>query len=162
MTLRPLTKWSHVVYQNSRSASSTTSDKVRQIIGWTLVCVSIHLECWLDKAKVKIVTWAAVSVACLQQFNYNSVFKIWQCECNWRGFNLHLMHIRWMQINFAFKKNQVWNGVKWLLMSAQISQLSTLFILDNRKKQCSTILTSVGSLILSDNRWEKEMVDYFH
>ena len=42
---------------------STTSDKVRQIIERTLVCVSIHLECWLDKARVEIVTWAAVGVA---------------------------------------------------------------------------------------------------
>ena len=80
MKMRLLTKWSHVVCQNSHCTSSTTSDKVRQIhvIGWTLVCVSIHLECWLDKTKVEIVTWAAVGVARQQQFSYNSAFKIWQ------------------------------------------------------------------------------------
>ena len=50
---RPLTKWSYVVLRNSCSTLSTTSDKARQIIGWTLVCVSIHLECWLDKARAK-------------------------------------------------------------------------------------------------------------
>ena len=50
---------------------STTSDKVRQIIGRTLVCVSIHLECWLDKARVEIVAWAAVGVACQRQFGYD-------------------------------------------------------------------------------------------
>ena len=72
---RPLTKWALVVRQNSRSTSSTTSDKVRQIIGLTLVCVLIHLECWLGKARVEIVTWAAVSVASQQQFSYNSVIK---------------------------------------------------------------------------------------
>ena len=39
------------------------------------MCVSIHLECWLGKARVEIVTWAAVSVASQQQFSYNSVIK---------------------------------------------------------------------------------------
>ena len=42
----------------------------------TLVCVSIHLECWLGKARVEIVTWAAVIVASQQQFSYNSVIKL--------------------------------------------------------------------------------------
>ena len=55
--------------------SSTTSNKVRQIIRWTLVRVSMHLECWLRKARVEIVTWAAVGVACQQQFSYNLVIK---------------------------------------------------------------------------------------
>ena len=32
---RPLTKWSHVVHWSSRSMSSTTSDKVREVIGQT-------------------------------------------------------------------------------------------------------------------------------
>ena len=73
--MRPLTKWSHVVCRNSRSMSSTTSNKVWQIIGQTLVCVSIHLECWLNKARVEIVTCAAVSAACQQQFSYNLVLK---------------------------------------------------------------------------------------
>ena len=58
--------------------SSTASDKVRQEIGWTLVCVSIHLERWFDKARVEIVPWAAVGVARQHQFSY----KIWQCEHN--------------------------------------------------------------------------------
>ena len=66
------TKWSRVVQRNSCSTSSTTSDKVRQVIGWTSVCVSIHLECWLD---IEITTWAAVGVAHLQQFGYNLVSK---------------------------------------------------------------------------------------
>ena len=44
---RPLTKWSSVVCQNSRSTSPTTSDKVKQIIERTLVWVSIHLKCLL-------------------------------------------------------------------------------------------------------------------
>ena len=55
--------------------SSTTSDKVRQIIGRPLVCVSIHLESWLGKAGLETVTWAAVGVACQQQFSYDSVIK---------------------------------------------------------------------------------------
>ena len=42
--------------------SSTTSNKVKKISGHTLVCVLIHLECWLDKARVEIVTWAPVGV----------------------------------------------------------------------------------------------------
>ena len=54
----------------------TTSDKVRRIIGWTLVCVSIHLECWLDKVRVEIVTWAAVDVACQQQIQLQFGFKV--------------------------------------------------------------------------------------
>ena len=60
--------------QNSHS-TLFTSDKVRQIIGRTLVCVSIHLECWLDKPRVEIATWAAVGVAHQQQSWYNSVSK---------------------------------------------------------------------------------------
>ena len=75
----PLTKWPHVVHQNSHSTSSTTSNKIRQIDGQTLVCVLIHLECWLDKARVKIVTWAAMGAARQQQFSNNSVLKFWQC-----------------------------------------------------------------------------------
>ena len=31
------------------------------------MCVLIHLECWLDKARVEIVTWAAMGVARQQQ-----------------------------------------------------------------------------------------------
>ena len=73
---------------------STTSDKARQIIGQTLVGVLIHLECWLDKARAEIVTWAAVGVACQQQFSYNSVSKFWLCECDRCGLNLHSIRIR--------------------------------------------------------------------
>ena len=54
LKMKPLTKWSRLVCLNLHYTSSTTSDKVRQIIGQTLVCVSIHLECWLDKARVKL------------------------------------------------------------------------------------------------------------
>ena len=39
------------------------------------MCVSIHLECWLNKARVEIVPWAVVDVACQLQFSYNSVIK---------------------------------------------------------------------------------------
>ena len=67
---RSLTKWSHVVRRSSCSTSSTISNNVREVIGWTLVCVLIHLECWLDKARVEIVTWAAVGVANQQQFGF--------------------------------------------------------------------------------------------
>ena len=101
---RPLTKLSRVVCQNSRSTSSTTSDKVWQIIGQTLVCASLHLECWLDKPRVEIVTWAAVGVAHQQQFSYNSVSKFWQCEHNPCGFSLHLMPIFFHQF-ILFSEN---------------------------------------------------------
>ena len=33
------------------------------------------LECWLNKARVETVTWAAVGVARQQQFSYNLVLK---------------------------------------------------------------------------------------
>ena len=56
--------------------------EVRQTIGQALVCALIHLECWLNKARVEIVTWAAVGVAHQQQSSYNSVSKCWQYECN--------------------------------------------------------------------------------
>ena len=65
----------------------------KEVIGRTLVCVSIHLECWLNKARVEIVTWAAVGVANQQQFSYNSVSRFWQCEHDRCGFNSHLMRI---------------------------------------------------------------------
>ena len=82
---------------------------VREVIGWTLVCVSRHLECWLDKPRVEIITWAAVGVTNQQQFGYNSVSKFWQCEHDRCGFDSHSMCIGWMWIQFAFKLNQVWN-----------------------------------------------------
>ena len=98
----------HVVRRNSRSTSFTTSKKVinlKQVNEQTLVCVLIHLhvECWLDKTRVEIITWAAVGVACQLQFSYNSVLKYWQCECDQRGFNLHSMRIGCVRIQFAFK-----------------------------------------------------------
>ena len=46
----------NVVRRHSCSTSSTTSDKVWEIIKQTLVCVSIHLDCWLNKTRVEIVT----------------------------------------------------------------------------------------------------------
>ena len=88
---RSLIKWSCVFLRNSRSTLSTTSDKVRQIIVQTLVCVSIHLECWLDKARAEIVTRAAVGVACQQQF----------------GFKLWAVWTRSMWIEFAFDAHRV-------------------------------------------------------
>ena len=74
-----LTKWSHVVCRSSHSMSSTTSDKVREVIGRTLllVCVSIHLECWIDKTRVEIVTWAAVGVANQQQQFGFKILAVW-------------------------------------------------------------------------------------
>ena len=60
----------HVVYYQQ-----PCSNKVRQIIGQTLVCVSIHLECWLGKSRVETVTCVAVGVACQQQFSYNLVIN---------------------------------------------------------------------------------------
>ena len=84
---RPLTKWSYVVCRSSRSTYSTISDKVREVTGRTLVCVWIHLECWLDKSRVEIVTWAEVGVANQQQFGYSLVSKFWQYECDRCGFN---------------------------------------------------------------------------
>ena len=98
LTRRPLTKWSRVVCRNSRS-TFTTSDKVRQIIGQTLVCVSIHLECWLDKPRVEIATWAAVGVARQQQFS-SKILAVWT---------------RSMWIQFAFKQDQVWKCLKRLI-----------------------------------------------
>ena len=57
------------------------------------MCVSIHLECWLDKPRVEIATWAAVGVACQQQFGYNSVSKFWQCERDRQfAFDVHRMN----------------------------------------------------------------------
>ena len=72
------------------------SDKVhvsQRIIVRTLVCVSIHLERWLDKARVEIVAWAAVGVARQQQFGYDLVSKFLQCERDRCGFNSHSMRI---------------------------------------------------------------------
>ena len=69
--------------------SSTTSDKVWQMIGQTLVCVSIHLQCWLNKARVEIVTWVAVGVARQQHFSYNLVSKF----ANVNAINMDSIHI---------------------------------------------------------------------
>ena len=91
---RQPTKQYRVVRRNSRSMSSTTGDKVRQRSGWTLVCVSIHLECWLNKVKVEIVTWTAVGVACQQQFSYKLVSKFWQWRPVWIqfAFDVHCVY----------------------------------------------------------------------
>ena len=78
---------------HSRSTSFTTSDKVWQINRQTLVCVSILLQCWLNKPRVEIVTCTTMGVARQQQFSYNSVSKFWQCERDQCGFNSHSMHI---------------------------------------------------------------------
>ena len=86
----PFTKWSRVVGQNSRFTLSTTSDKVMKIIGQTLVCVPIYLECWLDKARVEIgLQWVWHTNSKLQ-FGYNSVTKFGQCE----SINVDSIHIR--------------------------------------------------------------------
>ena len=111
---RPLTKWSRVVRRIHIPHKVYYSNKVSQRIGRTLVCVSIHLECWLDKARVEIVAWAAVGVARQQQFSYDSVSKFLQGERDQCGFNLHSMRIGWMWIQFAFKPNQVWKGLKMI------------------------------------------------
>ena len=39
------------------------------------MCVLIHLEYWLGRARVEIATWVAVGVARQQQFSYNLVIK---------------------------------------------------------------------------------------
>ena len=73
LKMRPLTNWSCLVCLNLHYTSSTTSDKVRQIIRQTLVCVSIRLECWLDKVRVKlllVLQWA-------WHANSNLGFKFW-------------------------------------------------------------------------------------
>ena len=54
----------------------------------------MHLERWLDKARVEIVAWAAVGVARQQQFGYDSVSKFWQCERDQCGFNSHSNRIK--------------------------------------------------------------------
>ena len=94
-----------------KATSSTTSNKLRQIIGWTLVCVSIHLECWLDKARAKIVTWAAVGVAHQQHFSYDSVLNFGsvnaivvdliriQCALGVCEFSLHSNRIKCVSSN---------------------------------------------------------------
>ena len=76
---RLLTKWSHVFRRNSYSTSSTTSDKVRQVIG------------------------CGTPTAIQLQFSY----KIWQCERNQRGFNLYLMCIGWMRIQNQVNVNLI-------------------------------------------------------
>ena len=103
---RPLTKWSCVVLRNSRSTLSTTSEKARQIIEWTLVCVRIHLECWLDKARAESLlglqwVWHANSNSVTIQFqNFGSVNAIdvdWiriQCASGECEFNSHSNRIK--------------------------------------------------------------------
>ena len=107
---RPLTKWSLVVRRNSCPMSSTTSDKVWQVIGRTLVCVSIHLECWLDKPRVEIVTWAAVWTW--------SMWIQFAFDTHW-----------WMCIQFAFKQNQCENALNYSLSSCwyQLPSLSAFY-----------------------------------
>ena len=70
------------------------------------MCVSMHLERWLNKARVEIVTWAAVGVACQQQFSYNLVSNFGsvntidvdsiriQCASGECEFNSHLNRIK--------------------------------------------------------------------
>ena len=91
----------HVVYYQR-----PCSNKARQIIGRTLVCVWIHLECWLGKSRVETVIWTAVGVACQQQFSYNlfinfggvnainvDSIRIW-CALGECEFNLHSNRIQ--------------------------------------------------------------------
>ena len=92
----------------------TSSNKVKEVIRLTLACVLIHLECWLDKARVEIVTWAAVDVARQQQFSYNSVSKFGsvntidvdsiriQCASGECEFNSYLNQIK-CEKAFSFK-----------------------------------------------------------
>ena len=115
--MRPLTKWSHVVRKNSRSTLSITSNKVRQIIGRTLVCLLILLECWLNKARVKlllVVQWVWHTNSIRLQFG----FKICRRECNWCWFNSHSKCNVWMRIQFAFKQNQVWRGINIVVIES--------------------------------------------
>ena len=117
--MRPLTKWSHVVHKNSRSTLSITSNKVRQIIGRTLVCLLILLECWLNKARVKlllVVQWVWHTNSIRLQFG----FKICRWECNWCWFNSHSKCNVWMRIQFAFKQNQVWRGINIVVIESHM------------------------------------------
>ena len=90
--------------------SSFTSDKVKHIIGLTLVCVSIHLECWLNKSRLEIVTWAVVGVEFQQQFSYNC--NVFQNFGNVNPINvdlisIQLMSIGYIRIQFTFKQNEL-------------------------------------------------------
>ena len=58
------------------------------------MCVSIHLECWLDKARVEIVTWAAVGVA-------STVIQLQF------GFKILLIRTQLMWIQFTFGVHRV-------------------------------------------------------
>ena len=129
--MRQLTKWSCIVHRNSHSTSSTTRDKVcgKWLIWWTLhlVCVSIHLECWLDKARVEIVTWAAMGVARQQQFSYNLVSKFWLCEHDWCGliqfaFDAHQVNANSIRIQTesSVKGPLVRNELIWLFLSLHV------------------------------------------
>ena len=108
---RMLTKWSRVVRWNSLSASSTTSNKVRQIIWWILVCVLIHLECWLDKAWVEIVTWPAVVIkfSSVNVIDMDSI-RI-RCTSGKCAFNSHSSRIQ--------SEKGLWNTIHYRIQSLE-------------------------------------------
>ena len=128
-------KETRVIHQNLHSNMSSTSDKVRHIIGLTLVCVSIHLECWLNKSRVEIVTWAVVGVAFQQQFSYNCVSKFWQCESNRCRFNWLSMSIGCMRIQFTFKQ--------WVVKGIKSYKIFTCIIYIDNLPKCTCYLVNI-------------------
>ena len=129
---RPFTKWSCVVGQNSRFMLSTTSNKVRKIIGQTLVRVPIYLECWLDKARVEIVAaWASVGVAHQQQtaIRLQFGFKIWAVWINqWDQFTFDVHQVYANSIFIQTESSM--KGLLWFNWLVQLCayKLSSYFL----------------------------------
>ena len=113
---------------------------------WTdLMCVSIHLECWLNKARVEIITWSAVGVACQQQFSYNKILAMWmrsmwiqfciQCALGECEFNSHSNGIKCEkalssacpEMQYSTKRAQKKANVKWVKFQNGPISLSYFF-----------------------------------
>ena len=113
---------------------------------WTdLMCVSIHLECWLNKARVEIITWSAVCVACQQQFSYNKILAMWmrsmwiqfciQCALGECEFNSHSNGIKCEkalssacpEMQYSTKRAQKKANVKWVKFQNGPISLSYFF-----------------------------------
>ena len=82
------------------------------IIGRTLVCVSIHLECWLDKPKGRNrylgCSGCGKPTAIRLQFSFK-ILAVWM-RSMWIqfAFDAHWVNVK---CEFAFKPNQVWKGL---------------------------------------------------
>ena len=57
----------HIIYYQQQGEANSWTD--------FSVCFDTSIECWLDKARIEIVTWATVGVAPQQQFSS----KFWHC-----------------------------------------------------------------------------------